>query len=128
MIVLDTHVLLWWLSEPRRLSRAAARALKSAKVVGVPAVSTWEVAMLVAKGRIKLDRPALEWLQTALKEPSVELLPLTPAVAVQSTRLGAGFHGDPADAMIVATAIVAGAPLVTKDEKILDFSAVETIW
>lgn len=81
-----------------------------------------------AKGRIELDRPVLEWLQTALQEPRVELLPLTPAIAVQATRLGAGFPGDPADGIIVATALVEAAPLVTKDQKILDFTGVETIW
>jgi PIN domain nuclease of toxin-antitoxin system len=128
VIVLDTHVLLWWLSEPRKLSKAATRALKATKTVGVPAISTWEIAMLAAKGRIELDRPVLEWLQTALQEPRVELLPLTPAIAVQATRLGAGFHGDPADGIIVATALVEAAPLVTKDQKILDFTGVETIW
>lgn len=128
MIVLDTHVLLWWLSEPKKLSKPAARALKNAKAVGVPAINTWEVAMLVAKGRIELDRPALEWLHAALQEPRIELIPLTPAIAVQSTRLGAGFHGDPADAMIVATAMVAGAPLLSRDERILGFGGVEAIW
>lgn len=128
MIVLDTHVLLWWLSEPRKLSKAATRALEATKTVGVLAISTWEIAVLAAKGRIELDRPVLEWLQTALQEPRVELLPLTPAIAVQATRLGAGFPGDPADGIIVATALVEAAPLVTKDQKILDFTGVETIW
>ena len=128
MIVLDTHVLLWWLSEPRKLSKAATRALEATKTVGVLAISTWEIAVLAAKGRIELDRPVLEWLQTALQEPRVELLPLTPAIAVQATRLGAGFHGDPADGIIVATALVEAAPLATKDQKVLDFTGVETIW
>jgi PIN domain nuclease of toxin-antitoxin system len=128
VIILDTHVLIWWLSEPKKLSKNASRALKTTKRIGIPAIVTWEFAMLLAKGRIQIDRPALDWLQTALAEPRVELLPLTPSIAVQSTRLGVGFHGDPADGLIVATAQIEGVPLVTKDQRMLDYEGVETIW
>ena len=83
--------------------------------------------MLVAKQRIRIDRSPLEWLELAFAEPGIELLPLTIAVAVQSSRLG-GFHGDPSDGLIVATAQLEGAPLVTKDQRILDYEGVETIW
>ncbi len=128
LIVLDTHVLVWWLNEPKRLSKSAARVIRSSRRIGVPAICTWEFSLLVAKGRLVVDRPALEWLQAALAEARVELLPLTPAIAVQSTRLGASFHGDLADALIVATAQLEAAPLVTKDRKILDYDGVEAIW
>ncbi len=128
MIILDTHVLVWWLNEPKKLSKSAARALKQTRRIGISAITPWEFSMLVAKGRLEVDRPALEWLRDALAEPRVELMPLTPAIAVQSTRLGAQFHGDPADMLIVATAQLEGAPLVTKDQRILEFDGVETIW
>jgi len=127
LIVLDTHVLVWWLSEPKKLSKSAAHAIKSAKRVGIPAICVWEFSMLVARLRIRINRPALEWLEAALAEPRVELVPLTFAVAVQASRLG-GFHGDPSDGLIVATAQLEGVPLVTKDQRILDYEGVETIW
>lgn len=128
MIILDTHILVWWLNEPKKLSKSAARAIKQTRRIGISAITPWEFSMLVAKGRLEVDRPALEWLQAALGEPRVELVPLSPAIAVQSTRLGAQFHGDPADMLIVATAQLEAAPLVTKDQRIIDYEGVETIW
>lgn len=128
MILLDTHILIWWLSDPTQLSKKAARVMKTSKRLGLSCISLWEFAMLASKGRIELDRPANEWLQAAVNEPRVEVLTITPSVAVQSTRLGAGFHGDPADRLIVATAQIEGIPLVTADEKIRESKSVETIW
>lgn len=127
MIVVDTHVLIWWLSDPRKLTKKAARALKSAKRIGVAAISTWELAMLASRGRIRLDRSPLDWINTALDQPRVELLPLTPSIAVQSTRLG-NFHGDPADRLIVATAIIEAVPLITADASIATLPFVEVLW
>jgi PIN domain nuclease of toxin-antitoxin system len=127
VIVLDTHAWLWWLSDPDRLGRAALKRIQGSEPIGVAAVSCFEVAAAVAKGRIALDRGTLEWLQQALSAPRVELLPLTPAVAVKATKLGR-FHGDPADRLIVATAILESAVLVTKDQRIRKYEAVSTIW
>lgn len=128
MIVLDTHALIWWQSEPKRLGKKAARALKSAKRVGVPAICLWEFAMLASKGRIKLDRTALEWLNEALEQPQVQLLPLTPSVAAQSARLPSTFHGDPADRLVVSTALVEAAPLLSADGRLDDVQGLELIW
>lgn len=127
MIVLDTHAWLWWLSDPDRLGRAAIKRIQGSDRIGIAAVSCFEVAAAVAKGRITLDRGTLEWLQQALSAPRVELLPLTPAVAVKATILGR-FHGDPADRLIAATAILESAVLVTKDQRIRKYEAVSTIW
>ena len=101
--------------------------IQGSERIGVAAVSCFEVAAAVAKGRITLDRGTLEWLQQALSAPRLELLPLTPAVAVKATMLGR-FHGDPADRLIVATAILESAVLVTKDQRIRKHEAVSTIW
>jgi PIN domain nuclease of toxin-antitoxin system len=90
-------------------------------------VSCFEIAAAVAKGQITLDRGTLEWLQQPLAAPRLELLPLTPAIVVKSTMLGR-FHGDPADRLIVATAILESAMLVTKDQRIRKYEAVSTIW
>ena len=127
MIVLDTHAWLWWVSDPDRLGRAARKQLESSDLIGVASVSCFEVAAAAAKGRISLDRGALEWLHQAIALPHVELLPLTPAIAVKATELGR-FHGDPADRLIVATALLESAPLVTKDRRIRKYQAVVTIW
>ena len=83
--------------------------------------------MLVDRERIQIDRGAIEWLEGALAQDRVELLPLTPAIAVTSTQLG-NFQGDPADRLIAATAIVHSAKLVTQDQRIADSPLVDTVW
>lgn len=127
MIVLDTHAWIWWASNPARLGRRSRAAIETADRIGVPAVSCFEVAAAVAQGRITLDRAPLEWLEQALALPRVELVPLTPAIAVKATQLGS-FHGDPADRLIVATAIVHAATLVTRDKNIRGYSAISSVW
>ena len=128
MIVIDTHVWVWWQADPKRLSKKAARALKNAKSIGVPAICLWEFSMLVQRDRIRLDRSALEWLNDALDVPGVRIVDLTPSVAVQSTRLPSTFHNDPADRLIVATALNEGAPLISADQKFVDIPGLELIW
>lgn len=128
MIVLDTHAWLWWASGDAALSRKAEREIRSAPRIGVSAVSCLEVAVAEARGRIDLDRPALLWLQEALALPRVELIPLTPAIAVRASRFGRDFPGDPADRVIVATALLESATLVTRDKKIREYPGVDTVW
>lgn len=128
MTVVDTHAWIWWVSEPARLGRTARRMLDGAKRVGVPAICCLEVAALAARGRLSLDRPPLEWMNAALALPHVELLPLTPAVAVKAAGLPATFPGDPADRLIVATALLEAAALVTKDDRIRRSSTTQTVW
>ena len=127
MIVLDTHAIVWWLQGNKKLSRTAKRAIDKAPRRGVAAVSLWEIARLVEQGRIKFDIDVEDWLDELLLQDGVHLLPLTAAVSVRATRLGA-FHGDPADRLIVATALVHGASLVTADAAIQDSGVVTTIW
>ncbi|MBK8101412.1 MAG: type II toxin-antitoxin system VapC family toxin [Planctomycetes bacterium] len=114
MILLDTHAWLWWNASPERLSSRAKKAIEAAPAVAVAAISMWEVAMLSSRGRVVLDRPAREWLQVALAQDRVTLLPLTPEIACLATELA--IHGDPADRIILATARIHRARLVTKDE------------
>lgn len=127
MIVLDTHAWIWWASEPAKLGRRGRAAIEAADRIGVPAVCCFEVAAAVARGRIALDRAPLEWLEQALALPRIDLLPLTPAVAVKATQLGA-FHGDPADRLIVASALLQHAALVTRDRNIRAWGALATVW
>ncbi|HVO49911.1 MAG TPA: type II toxin-antitoxin system VapC family toxin [Thermoanaerobaculia bacterium] len=129
MILLDTHAWIWWAAEtPRRLTARARRAIAESPSIAVSAISPWEVAMLVAKGRLELDRDVLVWIRQALALPRVTLVPLTPEIAVRSTRLGAGFPGDPADRIIVASARELGASLVTKDQVLRRAEGVRTVW
>ncbi len=92
-------------------------------------ISAWEVALLVARQRIELDREVRTWVRQALAEPGVEALPLTAEVAVSAALLEAeGLPGDPADRMIYATARAHGARLATRDEALRRFDASRTIW
>ena len=128
MIVLDTATWIWRASDPKRLTKSARRAIDEAERVLVSAISVWEVAMLVAKRRIQLDRPVEQWVDIALALPGIQLVALEPAIAVRSTKLPGEFHPDPADRMIVATALENAAPIVTPDERIRSYPHVQSTW
>ena len=127
-VVLDTHAWLWWVSAPGELGRGAAARLRRARRILVSAVSCLEVAMAVARGRISLDRAPLEWLEQAAALPRVELVPLTPAIAVAAAQLGRAFPGDPADRVIAATALLESAVLLTKDGELRNRPPLVTAW
>ena len=128
MIILDTHVWVWWVAEDPRLSPAhrAAIAASQASGVGVSAISCWEVAKLVQLGRLDLREPVSAWLDQAIAYPGCRELELTRRIAVESTTLPGDFHRDPADQIIVATARVWDCPLLTVDRKLLDYPYVTT--
>jgi PIN domain nuclease of toxin-antitoxin system len=129
VIVLDTHAWLWWIAEPSKLSRAARRAIDDAETIGVCAISAWEVATLVRRRRISLDRDVATWVRQALASARVTPQPLTHEVAVAGGMLdGDAFPGDPADRFIYATARAHRVPLVTRDERIRSFDARNTVW
>jgi PIN domain nuclease of toxin-antitoxin system len=124
-LLLDTHVWIWLLEGTADLSRKHQKIVNEAaqnSYVGIAAISTWEVGMLVMKGRIRLEKPVLSWIKDALALPGIELLPLTPEIAVESTQLPDGFHGDPADRLIIATARLHQLTLLTHDRKIIDYA------
>jgi PIN domain nuclease of toxin-antitoxin system len=129
MIVLDTHVWIWWTLDTERLSDAQRRVMEDNEgdLIGVSAISCWEVAKLCEYRRLELPVELSEWFATALGYPGVSLLGITPEVAVESTRLPSGFHRDPADQIIVATARVHACDLVTSDKKIVKYPHVRTV-
>ena len=127
MIVLDTHAWIWWVAEPEKLSARARHAIDAAETLGVSAISCWEVAMLVARRRLELDRDVLLWIRQALAVPRVTLLPLTPEICA-SVPLERGLPADPADRMIVASAREHHAPIVTKDARLRSMLELETVW
>jgi PIN domain nuclease of toxin-antitoxin system len=126
-ILLDTHALVWLLEGSERLGAQARAAVEAATVgqvgVLVAAISIWEIGMLVAKGRLTLDRDVGEWVQMALSLPGIGMVALDPDVAIAASRLPGEMHGDPADRLIVASARHVGAVLMTDDRLILDYAA-----
>jgi len=120
VILLDTHIWVWWVSQPDRLQPAHREllAVGADRSFGVSIISCWEVAKLVEYGRLKLDRSIGLWLESAVAEPGVSLLPLNPQIVVESTQLPQPFHRDPADQLLVATARVLQCPFMTEDSKI----------
>lgn len=133
MIVLDTHVLLWWATgASEHLSRLAAAALhevqgREASIL-VSAISAWEIAVLIQKGRLVLSMDVEEWLTHIASLPEVRFVSVDRHTAVQSGRLPGDFHSDPADRIIVATARRLNLPLVTADQGIREYAHVRTIW
>ncbi len=113
-IVLDTHVLAWWLADQRKLSKPARRAIDESVRLIVSAISFWEIAMLVGKGRLELDRPTMLWVNNVVEADRVECVPVTATIAVMAASL-IDLHGDPADRIIAATALDTRAALVSKD-------------
>ncbi len=126
MLVLDTHALVWWATDPDRLGRKARVRIDSAERLGVPAIVFWEVSLLVRKGKLDLDMPVREWTEAICSIPRMEELPLTAQVAVLADSLQ--MHADPTDRFIVASAVQRKAPLVTKDNSLRRLRFVKTIW
>jgi PIN domain nuclease of toxin-antitoxin system len=128
--LLDTHVWVWWLLGDPRLTdrdREALDALPRGRRPMLCDISLWEVALLVHLGRLELAMPLESWLAVAAAAATVRVLPITPAVVAEMNRLPVGFHQDPADRLIVATARVHDLPLATHDGRILDADLV-TRW
>lgn len=125
LIVLDTHAWLWLADAPRRLSRAAARAIDSADRIAVSSMTVLELAELFERGRIRSDVSPRDWVRRALAG-RVEPLPLTPEITLDAAQLR--FSNDPFDRVIYATARAEGGRLVTKDRVIRNFDASLAIW
>lgn len=126
MILLDTHVLVWLVEDDGRLgpgARSEIERTRDAEGLGVSAITPWEIAMLVAKGRLHLALEVGIWVDRVLSLPGIDLLLIEPAIAVDSVRLPGVFHADPADRLIVATARHWPATLLTADEAILRYAA-----
>jgi PIN domain nuclease of toxin-antitoxin system len=128
LIVLDTHAWIFLADDAKRLGKNARRVIAKATRIGLASVSLWELALLVEKKRLSLDRELLPWMQDALADPRLELLPLTPAVVAAAHQLRGALDGDPGDRIITATALVEGATLVTKDARIAGSGIVPTTW
>jgi PIN domain nuclease of toxin-antitoxin system len=128
--LLDTHILVRWVSSPDELSPAQRHVLEAASDINpvmVSDISLWEIATLVSLGRLALDRPLREWLEQAASPPLVRRIGISPAVAAAVADLPDTFHRDPADRIIVASARILGAVLLTNDTRIRDAGIVTTV-
>ncbi len=125
--LLDTHVWIWLVNGgPEGLLLAATDAIRRASAesaLAVSAISVWEVAMLESKGRLQLHMDCIEWVSETTRRAGLRIIPLSPEIAVASTRLPGDLHGDPADRIIAATARREGAILVTRDRALLGYAA-----
>jgi len=131
MIVLDTHVWIWWVSDPERLSDDAEKLVDDAmlkKAIYLSSISSWEVALLVANDRLTLTMDVRDWVTKTEALPFVNFVPVDNAIAIKSIFLPEPLHRDPADRIIIATALTLGAALVTTDEKIINYPHVPTVW
>lgn len=130
MILLDTHVLVWLVSEPAKLSRNASAAIQESRASGeglaIVDITLLELAGLAGKGRIQLGMSA-ESLLDRLQSQFV-VRPITARACAKTLELPAGYPRDPADRIIGATALVEGLRLVTADRNIRRSKAIPTIW
>ena len=128
MIVLDTHIWFYFINDgPEKLAAKARKAIRDNDVLGVSIISCWEIAMLVAKNRLRFSIDVQDWITQALKYKGIKLIELTPEIAVLATRLPGEFHKDPADRIIAASCLKLGAPLITLDKSIKEWGHVHTI-
>ena len=126
MIVLDTHVLIWAMTDDAQLGTAASATIEETAQtdrIGISAITPWEIALLVERGRLRLGLEVGLWIEAALALPGINLVPIGLAIAIDSVRLPGNFHADPADRFIVSTARHCDASLVTADRAILAYAA-----
>jgi PIN domain nuclease of toxin-antitoxin system len=124
-VLLDTHALLWSVAATDQLSPAAARAVTEADELAVASMTWWELAWLVRQGRVMPRGSLGGWLRDLARD--VRTVALTPGIAVRAAELPRGFHNDPGDRLIYATAIEHGWPLVSKDARMRAFDREGTV-
>jgi PIN domain nuclease of toxin-antitoxin system len=129
LILLDTHVLVWLVGEPQRLSPRALDAIESESEPTIALASAQEIAYLVVRGRLEMDRPVGNWVRDVLTVRGVQAIPPTVSASLRAASLDPKrFHGDPIDRLIYATAVEHDARLVTADERLRRFDPERTVW
>jgi PIN domain nuclease of toxin-antitoxin system len=131
MIVLDTHTIIWDALDNKKLSVKAKRAINSAdenSALVISDISLWEIAMLIQRRRLEIAEAPARFIELALQSRNYQVQPITGTIAGLSVSLGERINGDPADRLIVATALAVGAPLVTADRNLRGAKIVPTIW
>lgn len=130
-MVADTHIIVWDFLTPDKLSAAAQNAIETASensTLSVASITLWEIAMLVDKGRIQVSVPTETFINSILQARDMRVIPLSPTIAAQSVALPRSLNADPADRLIVASALVEGVGLITADSNIRKVKLLPTIW
>jgi len=131
LILLDTHVLLWAMTEPQRVSRLATSAIRKGRLgggLGIAAITLWEIARLFSRGSLRAPGTVEDSIQALLDSSGVTVHSLTPTIAALATQFPEDFPRDPADRLIGATARAEGIALITRDEQIRKSKLLKTIW
>ncbi|MBI4768669.1 MAG: type II toxin-antitoxin system VapC family toxin [Deltaproteobacteria bacterium] len=131
MILLDTHVWIWWVSNPELLSSQADTLINKSMVerkIYISSISVWEVAMLVVKRRLQLTLDVKDWIRSCEALPFIQFIPVSNAIASEAVFLPEKPLSDPADRIIVATARALDLILITKDKTIQRAKQVKTAW
>jgi len=131
MILLDTHSLIWWFDNDPRLSTSAKRTIDTEQqtgLIGISSFSCWEIALLVSRRKIYLTNEIRAWLGAIAAISRVRFIPVDNNIAVASIYLPGKLNKDPADRIIVATAMQLNIPIVTTDARIRAYPHVQTIW
>lgn len=128
--LLDTHTFLWLVNAPKQLPPRVARLLRDNRnaPLGLSAISPWEIAKKNSCGNLDLSMPIGDWMHKATEGNGIEILPLSTEIAIESCHLPGNFHRDPADQIIVATARKHNLILITKDDRLLHYAHVKTLW
>jgi PIN domain nuclease of toxin-antitoxin system len=129
-VVLDTHILIFWVNDDETLSAKQSQILNGASAdnpLFISDISLWEISTLYSLRRISLDRPLRDWLERAASPPLVQRVGISPAIASEIAVMPDSFHRDPADRILVATAVVLGATLMTNDLRIRESGLVPTV-
>jgi PIN domain nuclease of toxin-antitoxin system len=131
MILLDTHVWIWWITDRARLSHNALQALSTINERNpalISSISSWELHLLVTKKRLGLATDVTHWIRKCEESPEIRFLPVDNEIVRIASQLPTNVPDDPADRLIIASALSSSATLVTKDEKIRKSGAVRTLW
>lgn len=128
--LLDTHVWVWAMEDPKRLPDAVQAALFDTDCLpfGLSVMSVWEASKKESIGKLNLSMPIRQWFTEATRESFIQVQPVTVDVVHESNHLPGEFHRDPADQMIVATARLQRLTLITADRRILSYPHVRTLW
>jgi PIN domain nuclease of toxin-antitoxin system len=128
-LLLDTHVWLWQLLEPERLSKRAAAVLEDPKVeLHLSPFSVWETLVLESRRRVQLAPSGPGWVRKALEASPLVIAEFSHAIAIRSTELAGFASRDPVDRFLVATCLIGGMALVTRDSAMRKYRPLETIW
>ena len=132
MILLDTHALVWWVASPSEIPAKSRRLLDRAAeqqgTLAASSISVWEIAMLVARGRLQLTVSTEAWLAALQSLPFLTFVPVDNSIALRAVSLPAFGHKDPADRFIVATTLELGATLITADRRLRAYQPLTTAW